>query len=69
MLILFPLGARVKEFGAGSSPVLLSDVTCKGTEESLLDCDHDTCGLVHCPRVYDVGVECEGKTVIMTRVV
>ena len=57
-------GAKTKYFGSGSGPVLLSDVICDGTEDSLLDCAHHVCSLTHCSRTNDVGIICESKCII-----
>ena len=41
--------------------MLLSSVNCIGTEESLLECQHEPCSSYSCPHFYDVGVECESQ--------
>ena len=49
-------------FGTGSGPIFLKDVRCKGSEQSLLSCQHD--GLKShdvngsCDHSMDVGVVC-----------
>ncbi|XP_028818945.1 HHIP-like protein 1 [Denticeps clupeoides] len=58
----FPVGQRVAkraEFGAGNGmPILLDDVECDGTEETLLDCKHAKVGKNNCSHQEDVGVVC-----------
>ena len=59
------LGAKAKVnayFNQGTGPVLLSDLYCAGTEASLLDCDHRSCGVTSCSHANDAGVICESKS-------
>ncbi|XP_061170601.1 neurotrypsin-like [Saccostrea echinata] len=45
-------------FGQGTGPVYLSDVTCTGDEDSLLDCDHSGWSVNNCTHEDDAGVIC-----------
>lgn len=49
-------------FGTGSGPIFLKDVRCKGSEKSLLRCQHDGWKThdvnVSCDHSMDVGVVC-----------
>lgn len=54
-LVTARLGAT---FGQGRDPILLDDVNCRGTENSLLDCPHREIGLHNCNHREDAGVEC-----------
>ncbi|XP_063963108.1 deleted in malignant brain tumors 1 protein-like [Lytechinus pictus] len=45
-------------FGAGSGKILLDDVDCKGTEDSLADCFHRGLGVNNCNHDSDAGVVC-----------
>ena len=46
-------------FGQGTGPVFLQEVTCDGTESSLLNCSHLEIGTTrYCSHSHDVGVVC-----------
>ena len=49
------------QFGAGSKAIWLSNVTCVGTEDSLLQCKFDFAEAQTCPHSRDVGVKCQGQ--------
>lgn len=51
--------SRNSEFGEGRHlPILLDDVQCKGTESTLLDCQHAAVGTHNCAHYEDAGVVC-----------
>ena len=61
---IIDLGGRDKSnayFGLGTGPILLSDLYCTGTESSLLECSHQSCGVTSCTHNNDIGVICERK--------
>ena len=45
-------------FGRGSGPILLDDVFCTGTEETVFDCQHRGIGNHNCEHYDDAGVRC-----------
>ncbi|KAK3090315.1 hypothetical protein FSP39_010872, partial [Pinctada imbricata] len=45
-------------FGLGLDPILLDEVTCLGTEDSIVDCGHSGWGNHNCDHTEDVGVIC-----------
>lgn len=51
-------------FGQGSVPVLLDDVFCRGTEDTLLNCTYN--GAINDGHGEDTGVRCFTTTSIMS---
>ena len=54
-------------FGEGAGPILLDDLACDGSENTLISCPHPPVGQHNCRHTEDVGVQCpapqlEGKT-------
>uniref|UniRef100_A0A1X7V0V9 SRCR domain-containing protein n=1 Tax=Amphimedon queenslandica TaxID=400682 RepID=A0A1X7V0V9_AMPQE len=54
-----PLGARVKNFGPGTAPILMSHLQCSGSEESILQCNQRACHATGCFHSSRAGVICE----------
>ena len=49
-------------FGAGSGPILFSELTCIGNESIITECHHLLTGVHNCSHSEDVGAVCEGKS-------
>ena len=49
------------QYGAGSGPIYLTEVSCTGTETSLLQCNSDPILSSGCSHAEDAGVKCEGS--------
>ena len=47
-------------YGMGSGPILLSELYCTGSEETLLECNRNMYGTLSCTHRQDAGVTCEG---------
>ena len=47
-------------FGAGSGPILFSELACIGNESIITECHHLLTGVHNCTHSEDVGVVCEG---------
>ena len=45
-------------FGQGTGDIVLDDVTCRGTETSILDCGNRGLGVNDCRHTEDAGVRC-----------
>ncbi|XP_054987363.1 galectin-3-binding protein isoform X2 [Sorex araneus] len=61
----FPAAAQAlprAAFGPGSGPVLLDELECAGTEESLADCKSQGWLLSNCKHEEDAGVICANRT-------
>ncbi|XP_076436243.1 scavenger receptor cysteine-rich type 1 protein M160-like [Babylonia areolata] len=50
------------QFGEGSGPILLDDVQCTGSEETLLQCRAKPMGVHNCAHREDAGVICSSST-------
>jgi hypothetical protein len=48
-------------YGMGSGPILLSNLYCTGSEDTLLGCNRNMYGALSCTHRQDAGVVCEGK--------
>ena len=51
-------------FGSGSGPILFSEVACVSNESTITECDHRSTGGHNCSQSQDVGVVCEGQSVL-----
>ena len=49
----------------GMGPIFLSNLMCKGNENSLLECSSLPVGINFCDHKQDVGVECEGSITLL----
>ena len=58
VVIFIGVAVHQAAFGQGTGPVLLSYVTCTGTESSLLSCSRTDTYLHRCSHFYDAGVVC-----------
>ena len=47
-------------YGPGSYSIMLADLDCTGSEKTLLDCNRNTYGVLHCHSYEVAGAECEG---------
>lgn len=52
------VAVTVSAFGGGHGAIFLDDVRCRGTEERLEHCSHNTVGHHNCRHSEDVGVIC-----------
>ncbi|ELT95812.1 hypothetical protein CAPTEDRAFT_153473 [Capitella teleta] len=53
--------ASFNHFGSGSGLILLDNMQCNGTEESLLECNKGIIGSNDCSHREDVGLSCTGE--------
>ena len=58
LLSLVSIAISQAGFGQGSGPIFLDDVSCTGTESSVLGCSHRGIGVHNCGHYKDAGVVC-----------
>ena len=66
---LFPMHVAHKNsmvYGAGSGPIFLDGLDCKGEETTLLECNPQPNRVFICTHDHDVGVFCESKNMRST---
>ena len=59
-LITGAIGLSNEVFSEEVAPLLLTDVSCTGTESTLLNCTYNTRPQYLCGRFEDAGVVCQG---------
>ena len=52
-------GSPKHSFGPGTGEILLENIKCSGSEESIFDCDHSGIGVHNCDHREDAGVRCD----------
>ena len=50
-------------YGSSSLPIMLANLGCTGSEETLLDCYRKSYAVLDCNKYRLAGVECEGITI------
>lgn len=55
----FSQGEPLLNITEGSGKIFLADVRCKGTEDSIVQCDNNKFGVHNCNHSTDAGVECD----------
>ena len=58
---------RAHPYGEGTGPILLDDLSCRGSEQSILECRHNGWGVHDCKHNEDAGVDCRRKVPIKPR--
>ena len=53
------IGSTPKYGSPGSLPIVLADLACTGSEETLLDCHRNTYGVLYCYSYEIAGAECQ----------
>ena len=57
----FNSGEVKEEFGGGTGPIWMDDVSCSENETSLFNCQHGGWGVHNCDHSEDVGVFCSNN--------
>ena len=65
MLVAGSIPVHGGVFSNGSGSILLDELSCAGSESSLLECGHNPVGVHDCSHSEDAGVRCGGVCVCM----
>ena len=67
LLAHFPIRGETNKYGRGAGEILLDNIACNGTENSLLECDHNPLMETNCASDHseDAAVACGGMDCVI----
>ena len=62
LITIDAIPVRSSTYGNGTSPILLDNLICDGSENNLTECKHNGLGVSNCGPSEIAGVICNGKS-------